>query len=95
MYYSKNGGVALNVPKNYGGNAFRNDHFDEREPPLDDTCEKEVEKQHNEPPRDLITSLLSGISAEDILLLGLIFIIHQENPNDNTLLLLLILLLAK
>ena len=94
MYYSKNGGIALNVPKNYSGNAFRNDPYDECGPPLDAPCEKETEKQSNE-PRDLISSLFSGISAEDILLLGLIFIIHQENPNDNTLLLLLILLLAK
>ena len=43
----------------------------------------------------LFSSMLSGISLEDILLLGIIFVIHQENPNDSTLLLLLILLLAK
>lgn len=95
MYYSKNNGITLNVPKNYCGSAFRKEPDEESHSPLDTPCEKEAEKQNNEPPRDLITSLLSGISAEDILLLGLIFIIHQENPNDNTLLLLLILLLAK
>ena len=43
----------------------------------------------------LLSALFSGISVEDLLLLGLIFVIHQENPNDSTLLLLLILLLAK
>lgn len=54
------------------------------------------EHPQNKPSSSLsISSILSGISLEDLLLLGLIILIHQENPNDSTLLLLLILLLAK
>ena len=59
---------------------------------LSKTCDHSQNKQ-NSP--SAISSILSGISLEDLLLLGLIFVIHQENPNDSTLLLLLILLLAK
>ena len=55
-------------------------------------CEHSQNKSNSSPP---LPSALSGISLEDLLLLGLIFVIHQENPNDSTLLLLLILLLAK
>lgn len=44
---------------------------------------------------DALPALLSDISAEDILLLGLIFLIHRDNPTDSTLLLLLVLLLVK
>ena len=55
-------------------------------------CEKNEQKPINPSP---LSALFSSISVEDLLLLGLIFVIHQDNPNDSTLLLLLILLLAK
>lgn len=123
MYYSKNGGNTINIPRNYSGNTFRvideterdripkkehttdfandedndqnenfrskNDAFAKNSEPV---CEIS-EPKHNVSPS--ISALFSGISVEDLLLLGLIFVIHQENPNDSTLLLLLILLLAK
>lgn len=119
MYYSKNSGSTLNIPRNYSGNTFRVIDETERERPQtkeaishqpdrinenfinkndhphaekDEKCEISDHKPSNFSP---IFSLFSEISVEDILLLGLIFVIHQENPNDSTLLLLLILLLAK
>jgi hypothetical protein len=55
----------------------------------DDLPQKSDQKS---PP---LPSIFSDISVEDILLLGLIFVIHQENPNDSILILLLILLLSK
>ena len=57
-----------------------------------DFCEKEDEKTTN---FSLISNLFDGILVEDLLLLGLIFVIHHENPNNPVLLLLLILLLSK
>ena len=42
-----------------------------------------------------ILSIFSSISVEDLLILGLIFVIHHDNPHDATLLILLALLLAK
>lgn len=43
----------------------------------------------------LLSSLFQDISVEDILLLSIISVIHQDNSTDPILLLLLILLLAK
>ena len=119
MYYSKNSGSTLNIPRNYSGNTFRVIDETERERPQskestthqterdnenflnknDRPHTKKDEKcdvfDHKPSNFSSISSLFSEISVEDILLLGLIFVIHQENPNDSTLLLLLILLLAK
>ena len=98
MYYRKNSGMTLTVPKNYGGNAFRSESDDEQNYRIDPTeppTDKVEKKCKTESSNDILTSLISGISAEDMLLLGLIFIIYQENPNDSALILLLILLLAK
>ncbi len=108
MYYSKSNSQGLNVPRNYSGSAFRvideSDrthivHADENEhnPDKENECLEEESKgsEQKAPSIPLLSSLFSSISVEDILLLGLIFVIHQENPNDNILLLLLILLLAK
>jgi hypothetical protein len=52
-------------------------------------------EKKTEPNAPVISSFLSGISVEDVLLLGLIFVIHEENPNDPVLFLLLLLLLSK
>ena len=106
MYYSKNN--SLSVPKNYGGNVFRvTDESDrtyqkEQINSYSKTEEQEIsahENNRDELPQksesSCISSLLSGISVEDILLLGLIFVIHEDNPNDPILFLLLMLLLAK
>lgn len=54
------------------------------------TCRESNEKHCPAPP-----SILSGISAEDVLILGLVFLIHEDDPNDPALLLLLLLLLIK
>ena len=108
MYYSKNNSPS--IPKNYGGNAFRVIDESDRTyspkgyEPLETGTESDDKIQEQKPlpskkkqggELPLISSLFSGISVEDILLLGLIFVIHEENPNDPTLLLLLILLLSK
>ena len=108
MYYSKSNSATVNVPRNYSGNTFRISDGDE--PPVDinpnleerdESRENAVrqaeaeEKMHDAPSFSLLTSILSGISIEDVLLLGLILVIHQENPNDSILIFLLILLLAK
>ncbi len=42
-----------------------------------------------------IAGLLSNVSVEDVLLLGIMLVIYTNDPSDPTLLLLLILLLAK
>jgi hypothetical protein len=110
MYYSKNNFTNVTVPKNYSGNAFKlidetekrhienssiekelhNDNFSTE---TEENCEKSISKTDSNTV--FLNSFLSNISVEDLLLLGIIFVIHQENPNDSTLLLLLILLLAK
>ncbi|MBR2381735.1 MAG: hypothetical protein IKA84_04515 [Clostridia bacterium] len=110
MYYSKNNFTNVTVPKNYSGNAFRViDETEKRsiEKTLDDKEDSSIsfptkaEEKNEEkvtvsaPTPSLLNSLFSNISVEDLLLLGLIFVIHQENPNDSILILLLILLLAK
>ena len=109
MYYSKNSSVS--IPRNYGGNAFKvidesdRTYRQEKPDPLpfdspsaDEvkekaSCDNENKEAKKEVP--LFSSLLSGISVEDVLLLGLIFVIHEGNPNDPVLFLLLILLLSK
>lgn len=109
MYYSK-GGVTdkISVPKNYSGNTFRQEFESEYSQSHDEKSTKienktnEIDTKNDEfipsntsesPSKS--PSFLQDISVEDILLLGLIFVIHQENPNDTTLVLLLILLLVK
>ena len=106
MYYSKNHSQSISVPKNYSGNTFRvidesdrryineqsainEEKVSEKFPTENEQACKKDEKE------SVLPSFLENIAIEDILLLGLIFVIHQENPNDNTLLLLLILLLVK
>ena len=101
MYYGKSNSATLTVPPNYSGNTFR--HTDEDAHVLTDeatneshpTSPEEVIKQDKKDATSPLLSLLSGISIEDVLLLGLILVIHQENPNDSMLIFLLILLLAK
>lgn len=106
MYYSKGTPSTLTIPQNYSGNTFRvidesdRTYKPEAEPLRaenelvcpDESPKKEEEKSESNSP---ISSLLSSISMEDLLLLGLIFVIHQHDPNDSTLILLLVLLLAK
>ena len=106
MYYSKNNSSNITLPRNYSGNTFRvidesERHYIKEEP------EEQIEKNKNlstkieekEIKKDgktsILPSIFSDISVEDVLLLGIMLVIHQENPNDTTLLLLLILLLAK
>lgn len=98
MYYSKSAHDTITIPKNYSGNTFRqrekSDDYIEKSSDTStnnscDTCEDNNTQEHESP------SVFSGISLEDLLLLGLILVIHQEDPNDTTLILLLILLLTK
>ena len=106
MYYSKNNFTNISVPKNYSGNAFKvMDETEKRQTNV--SIENEKEDNENlstkieetaikkDTQSSFLNSFLTEISVEDLLLLGIIFVIHQENPNDSTLLLLLILLLAK
>ena len=106
MYYSKNNSSNITLPRNYSGNTFRVIDESERHYTKEDP-EEQIEKSKNlstkieekEIKKDgkssILPSILSDISVEDVLLLGIMLVIHQENPNDTTLLLLLILLLAK
>lgn len=110
MYYSKGSQTSFSIPQNYSGNTFRVIDESERtyipptpqnivEEKIDlpqeskDRIESKNENKISELP--FVSSFLQSISVEDLLLLGLIFVIHQNNPNDEILLLLLILLLAK
>lgn len=110
MYYSKNNFTNVTVPKNYSGNAFKaideieNQHIEnsfikeelhnENFPvESEENCEKSLQEPDSN--SHFLNSFLSNISIEDLLLLGIIFVIHQENPNDSILILLLILLLTK
>lgn len=106
MYYSKNAPQSISIPRNYSGNTFRvideseRHYIKENELKEDKKVEnlsikieeKEVKK---EAKNSILPSIFADISVEDVLLLGIMLVIHQENPNDSTLLLLLILLLAK
>ena len=106
MYYSKNNSSNITLPRNYSGNTFRVIDESERHYIKEET-EEQKEKNKNlstkieekEIKKDgktsILPSIFSDISVEDVLLLGIMLVIHQENPNDTTLLLLLILLLAK
>ena len=106
MYYSKNNSSNITLPRNYSGNTFRVIDESERHYIKEET-EEQIEKNKNlstkieekEIKKDgktsILPSIFSDISVEDVLLLGIMLVIHQENPNDTTLLLLLILLLAK
>ena len=106
MYYSKNASQPLNVPRNYSGNTFRVIDESERHYIKDQELLEEENKEdlsikidETESKKDgknsILPSIFSDISVEDVLLLGIMLVIHQENPNDSTLLLLLVLLLAK
>ncbi len=106
MYYSKSNSSNLIPPRNYSGNTFRvidesdrkyiKEQPEENEDKYKDnlTNNKTVEAK-KDAKSSILPSIFSDISVEDVLLLGLMLVIHQENPNDTTLLLLLILLLAK
>ena len=81
------------IKEGFENNVEKSDNFFESEQkisPKTDDLPLENEKKIFSLP-----SFFSDISVEDLLLLGLIFVIHQENPNDSILILLLILLLAK
>ena len=107
MYYSKNSSAQISIPHNYRGNAFRVQDqsgrtYSAQTSPDVQSDTQTVKEQENpikisekSAEKFPLGDLLSDISAQDILLLGLIFIIHQDNPNDPILLILLLLLLSK
>ncbi len=107
MYYSKNHSPSISVPRNYSGNTFRvidesERHYikeasDERETKKTDDFSTKIERNFSESNQknSILPSIFADISVEDLLLIGLMLVIHQENPNDTTWFLLLILLLAK
>ena len=106
MYYNKNSSKNITLPRNYSGNTFRVIDESERnyiKYQVEDSNKQEnlsstkieEKKSSTEQKNSILPSIFRDISVEDILLLGLMLVIHQENPNDTTQLLLLILLLAK
>lgn len=106
MYYSKSNSSNLIPPRNYSGNTFRvideserhyikEEHKEQKEKDEIPSTKIEEKETKNDIKNSILPSIFSDISVEDVLLLGLMLVIHQENPNDTTLLLLLILLLAK
>ena len=102
MYYSKNSTPRISIPRNYSGNTFRQDSEEEKpyikdphatenkkiDPPIQEICEEKVQA----PP---LLSAVSGVSSEDLLLLGLILAILRDNPNDDLILFFLLLLIIK
>ena len=102
MYYSKNSSPRISIPRNYSGNTFRQDSEEEKpyindphspenkkiDPPIQEICEEKVQSPS-------LFSVVSGVSSEDLLLLGLILVILRDNPNDDLILLFLLLLLVK
>lgn len=64
-------------------------------------CEREIcekngcKSNHHSTLLGSVTNILSDISTEELLLLGLIFVIHRDDPNDPILLALLALLVTK
>lgn len=104
MYYSKNGATQLTIPKNYAGNAFYTDEKSEQSASksapdktefLFPDSEKVEAVEEKTDKNNILASLVSDISVEDLLLVGLIFVIYQSDPKDPTLIILLILLLVK
>ena len=99
MYHSKNSSASITLPRNYRGNAFVADEQECEAPKLASQDKTAVPEEALTPcvscESDTTNSLFSGISTEDLLLLGLILVIKDSNPNDPVLLLLLILLLTK
>lgn len=107
MYYSKNSSAQISIPHNYRGNAFRVQDQSDRTYTVqtESNVQSDIQtvKEQENPikisqksaEKSPLVDLFSTVSAEDVLLLGLIFIIHQDNPNDPILLILLLLLLSK
>ena len=90
------------IPKNYSGNAFR-----EEAPPATAELPMEVPEVHEEPSpqkqdeavaASLPSNRLFGngsIGSEELLLLGLILLLSQSEERDDLLLILLVLLLIR
>lgn len=66
-----------------------------RENEAEGGLECSLERCERAPESSLISSFFQSVSLEDVLLLGLLLVIHDESPNDPVLILLLILLLTK
>ena len=71
-------------------NAITNDEISIKNENFDDERSTKINKSS-----PALSSLLSDISVEDLLLLGLILVVYQSDPQDPTLIILLILLLVK
>ena len=102
MYYSKNNSPRITVPRNYSGNMFRSEedvlkpYIEERKAPAPEPlkCESDAHPDSKLPSPPLF-SALTGISVEDLLLLGVIFVVLSKDPSDDIVLLFLLLLLVK
>lgn len=110
MYYSKSTSSTVSVPHNYSGNVFRvidesdrsfqhannvESEICDQHKALETECSERVIENKTENDSNAPSSIFSNISMEDILIIGLMLVIHQNDPQDPTALLLLILLLAK
>ena len=110
MYYSKSTSSTVSVPHNYSGNVFRvidesdrsyqhisteSHEASENHKAPESECSGRVVETKSEDDISALSSIFSNISIEDILISGLMLVIHQNDPQDPTALLLLILLLAK
>lgn len=105
MYYSKRGAAGIAVPRNYSGSLFRVIDESDRTPPEPPPCEacgvcedspRCVPEGDGERGGLLaISRILSGISVEELLLIGLMTVIHKDDPNDPILIILLVLLMTK
>lgn len=101
MYYSKRGSEGVAVPRNYSGSLFRVVDESERnaaERKMPEPTESErgkEENKHSESGLVTLSHIFSGISVEELLLVGLMTVIHRDDPDDPILLVLLVLLMAK
>ena len=95
MYIRPNQKRQHSVPENYGGTAF-SDRSDPFVPPPGNICEcceedGDVRERNSALP---IKSSLFNLNGEDLLLLGLIFLLAQSDMGNDIIPLLLILLLC-
>ncbi len=93
------GGVS--IPKNYSGNAFREPSMtseDIDDTPIEEAVKEEVQKAApaiaSVPSHSPLQNLMrgGGIGLEELLILGLVFLISQNDTKDDLTFLLLMLL---
>ena len=89
---SRQSSKGIAIPENYSGSAFVNQAYARDEP--EDCIEPESVIEADTSPSKR-PSLLEGIGGEEILILGLIFLLAQSDEGNDLLPILIILLFLK